>query len=339
MGLEEGTEYIIEETTEGYDSSVTKGNLNGKIVEGMNEVTVNNHRDKIEVPVGDIIITKTISGTALNSDDVFRFEAVLSDKTVNGNYGDVSFKDGTADFNIKANETITIKGLKIGTDYSIKELDSYKYETKITSGSLTGTVSEKQNKIIINNHLDRKTGNISIKKTISGDGLTADDSFRFKMTLSEKLNGKYGDLIFKDGISEFMMKANDTKKIIDLKVGTTYQLSETDGKGADLKVVKGSMNGTVSNGDIQIEINNHKDKQSEDIVIKQDDTGIKSDSTQDKTTITEDLIDIKDEQTPQASPNIQNPSQTGDDAPIGILVLLLFTSGICSIFCLKRKKK
>ena len=91
-------------------------------------------------------------------------------------------------------------------------------------------------------------GAIQVKKTVvSTRGEDKEREYDFKVTLyyNEKdqsdgniataVNGKYGDLEFKDGVATFTLKHNETKKATDLPVDEYPELAwgaeETDSKG------------------------------------------------------------------------------------------------------------
>lgn len=72
---------------------------------------------------GNLSVTKTVSGTAGDQERSFDFKAVLSDKSINGTFGDMTFTNGEAAFTLAHGETKTAVGLPAGVSYVVTELD------------------------------------------------------------------------------------------------------------------------------------------------------------------------------------------------------------------------
>lgn len=107
----------------------------------MISVTVNNkYTPPAEVKTGDLTVKKTLSGNGADSSDRFRFEVTLSDKTINGTYGDMEFKDGVASFTLKGGESKTAKGLPEGLEYEVTETDANQNGYVTTSEDAKGTI-------------------------------------------------------------------------------------------------------------------------------------------------------------------------------------------------------
>lgn len=78
-----------------------------------------------------------------------------------------------------------------------------------------------------------KVGNLKITKTVNGND-SATKKFNFQVTLTDedgnpasKLSGTYGDVSFKDGISESIALGNgDSKEITGLPAGLAYKVTE-----------------------------------------------------------------------------------------------------------------
>ena len=107
----------------------------------MISVTVNNkYTPPAKVKTGDLTVKKIISGNGADSSDRFRFEVTLSDKTINGTYGDMEFKDGVASFTLKGGESKTAKGLPEGLEYEVTETDANQNGYVTTSEDAKGTI-------------------------------------------------------------------------------------------------------------------------------------------------------------------------------------------------------
>lgn len=91
---------------------------------------------------GSLQVSKKVTGDLPDSekDKEFEFTVTLSDKTINGRYGSMTFKDGVATFTLKDGETIQAEGLPANTEYAVEETP---YENYVTSKSHeTGTIAK-----------------------------------------------------------------------------------------------------------------------------------------------------------------------------------------------------
>lgn len=114
---------------------------------------------------GNLSVTKTVSGTAGDKSSSFSFEVSLSDKTINGQFGDMTFAAGTASFQLKHGETILAEGLPAGVQYSVIELDQNKNGYSTTSVGTEGVIeSDKTASVAFVNHKDQP-GNTSTPPT------------------------------------------------------------------------------------------------------------------------------------------------------------------------------
>lgn len=77
----------------------------------------------VPAPVGDLTVTKSVSGNAADNTKAFDFTAILSDKTLSGVYGDMNFTNGVAKFTLKDGENKTATGLPAGINYEVAEAD------------------------------------------------------------------------------------------------------------------------------------------------------------------------------------------------------------------------
>lgn len=66
----------------------------------------------------------------------------LSDRTINGTYGDLTFVNGTASFTMKHGESKTIRDLPEGVTYTVTEAEANQdgYTTSVSGAS--GTITE-----------------------------------------------------------------------------------------------------------------------------------------------------------------------------------------------------
>ncbi len=101
-----------------------------KEVENVATVTVGNkaiQTNKVENPVGtkgNLMVSKTVTGNEGETDRNWTFTVTLSDKSINGEYGDMFFVKGVATFNLKHNESIQSSGLPSDILYTVVEKEA-----------------------------------------------------------------------------------------------------------------------------------------------------------------------------------------------------------------------
>ena len=119
LGLPVGITYTVTETdNEGY--TVTSTGETGTIVaDATADVRFINHRDR-EL-TGSLKVSKTVQGTAGDPQKAFSFTVMLSDITVSGTYGDMTFTKGVATFTLRHGESKTATGLPANIRYSVSE--------------------------------------------------------------------------------------------------------------------------------------------------------------------------------------------------------------------------
>ena len=118
--LPQGTVYIVqEENAEGFISS---GSVRGIIESAPKTAAFTNIRRE-----GNLTVKKTVvSGTDAVKNMNFHFTVVLSDTSVSGTYGDMTFNKGIAGFVLKDGESATATGLPALISYTVAE-DSYEF--------------------------------------------------------------------------------------------------------------------------------------------------------------------------------------------------------------------
>ncbi len=77
-------------------------------------------------------------------------------------------------------------------------------------------------------HTATAVGSLEISKTVVGEK-DNEKEFKFELKLPQhKINGPYGDLIFKDGIAVFTMKNGQTVRIVNIPANAEYMITEKD---------------------------------------------------------------------------------------------------------------
>ncbi|MEG2648197.1 MAG: Cna B-type domain-containing protein [Anaerovoracaceae bacterium] len=105
---------------------------------------------------GDLNVLKTVSGDDASTTKEFPFSVILSDTTINGTYGDMTFVDGISNFTLKANESKTAKGLPVGIDFFVSESNNEDYTVTVNGGNATTAsgiiTANTTGKVAFNNH-------------------------------------------------------------------------------------------------------------------------------------------------------------------------------------------
>ncbi len=114
-------------------------------------------RNKASIKVGDnpeqdtnvvenptkcgLIVTKTVTGDG-NTEREWHFRVELSDKTISGTYGDMTFTNGAAEFTLKHGESRTATGLPPGITYTVTESEANQDGYTSSSTGATGTIPD-----------------------------------------------------------------------------------------------------------------------------------------------------------------------------------------------------
>ncbi|MDO4267833.1 MAG: DUF5979 domain-containing protein [Eubacteriales bacterium] len=100
---------------------------------------------------GALTVSKTVTGSRGDTTKDFTFTATLSDASINGTYGDMTFQDGVAVFTLKHGESKTASGLPHGITYTVGESNNSGY--RVTSSGAEGTIPEGGTAaVLFNNH-------------------------------------------------------------------------------------------------------------------------------------------------------------------------------------------
>ncbi|MDY2630634.1 MAG: DUF5979 domain-containing protein [Clostridium sp.] len=142
VSLPKGITYTVTESdNEGY--SVSSENDIGSI---SSEETAYVRFSNTIIPVesespstGSMSVRKTVLGTNIDVNREFTFTVTLSDNTINGTYGDITFTNGVSIFKLKHNEIKNATGLPIGLTYTVTESDNegYSVSSKNSVGNIT----------------------------------------------------------------------------------------------------------------------------------------------------------------------------------------------------------
>lgn len=146
-GLPVGTEVSFEESgiqVEGYSLKVngtetTKDSATVTAKASGTSVATGAMVNEYEQIVGDLEVTKSVSvASPAEPNKAFKFTVTLSDKGINGTYGDMTFTSGVATFSLKDLERKKATNLPAGITYTVEE-EKYNGYTTISSDA-TGTI-------------------------------------------------------------------------------------------------------------------------------------------------------------------------------------------------------
>ncbi len=158
-------------------------NLNGTVISENIIVSAETHRTDFTGPViypednfGSLTASKTVVGNAADMNKKFKFNVTLSDTSINGEYGNMTFIDGVATFTLKHGESKTATRLPSGIRYTVVE-DDYLSEGYVTlkendTGIITPGIELKAkfvNKKDIASPEDKKSPESNIENPKTGD--------------------------------------------------------------------------------------------------------------------------------------------------------------------------
>ncbi|MBR5225806.1 MAG: hypothetical protein IKV90_09125, partial [Clostridia bacterium] len=264
--LPAGITYTVTEVSDGYTTSAT--NATGTISDGRT-ITATFTNDKSRELLGNLAVKKLVTGNDSDTNKAFTFTITLSDKTVSGKHGDMTFNAGVATFTLKHGETKTAKDLPHGATYTVTEV-SDGYTSSATNA--TGTISDgKTITATFTNDKSRELlGGLKVSKIVAGNAGDKTKAFGFRVTLDEPLNGKYGEMTFNAGVATFTLKHGQFITASNLPAGAIYTVVEmlddatyvvtatgTSGTIEDMKVKEATFtntkNETAEYGDLRVE--------------------------------------------------------------------------------------
>lgn len=239
-GLPDGAQYTVtEQEADGWTLTSSNG-ATGTIHPGeAAEVSFINTKEGQEPETGNLKVTKIVTGAAEDAAEKFDFVVKLGDDSVSGQYGDMTFEKGIAEFQLGAGESKTAEGLPSGITYQVEELLTDSQKTKYTAEpeQTEGTIPANDTaEAAITNHVqsdpqdpDEKMGRLTVTKTVSGSRGDRNRTFHFTVTLSSKISGKCGEMEFTDGVAEFTLKHGESKSAWgEILVGLEYQVTEKE---------------------------------------------------------------------------------------------------------------
>ncbi len=182
---------------------------------------------------GDLRVTKNVVVSEANRDPEasFKFTVTLfKDEEVadiTGTYGDIYFERGVSkDLVLKDGDIKTATDLPAGLSYTVSE-EEVTGEYIVTSTGETGKIEYKETATAAFTNT-RKTGGLTVTKTVSASDNNRDEnaSFEFTVKLGKALTGDYGRMHFENGVATFTLKDGESKTASGLPTGITYEVTE-----------------------------------------------------------------------------------------------------------------
>lgn len=215
---------------------------------------------------GSLSVSKTVSGSAGETDREFKFTVTLSDDSIDGSYGDMSFTKGTATFSLKHGQSKTASGLPEGITYEVTEAEANKDGYVTSSTGASGTVVSGQTAAAAFTNTKNggtppsSTGSISVSKVVSGNGGNTDKYFSFTVVLGDKtINGWYDQMNFTDGVATFSLKHGESRTAGSLPAGTAYQVYEAEANKDNYRTTSKNAAGTIqADTTVQVSFTNYR---------------------------------------------------------------------------------
>lgn len=228
-----------------------RGHLSGALIadsfKGATEFGYRPFSGPFSIITGELKISKTVvSPSAADSDKPFTFKVTLSDTSINGTYGDLTFTGGIATVVLKHNESALATGLRSGIGYTVEEIsgmDGFRVATGVIGQTkVTGSiVLDDTSAVVFTN--TRILGDLTVTKSVTGEGADLTKKFDFIVTLGDKsISGPFGDMTFANGVARFSLASGGVMTATGLPAGITYTVQEAN--YADYIPASGSLTST-----------------------------------------------------------------------------------------------
>ena len=253
-GLPASLHYTVTEIRDNGDEFVIADSRNttGTVSEG-NVIPVRITNEFPPPPgTGSLTVSKTVSGSGGDQTKVFHFTVTLSDNTLTGTYGDMTFTDGKAEIELKHDESQTAFGLPAGITYEVTEQEANQDGYTTTASGDKGTIKEGERQVAAFEN-SKKQGDLTVSKTVSGSDGDKTKVFHFTVTLSDNtLSGTYGDMTFTDGKAEIELKHGESQTAVNLPAGITYEVTEQEANQDGYITTVSGDKGTIKEGEPQV---------------------------------------------------------------------------------------
>ncbi len=228
-GLPAGVTYKVTEADYTADEYRSSGQGTSGVIVGEREKVASFVNSKM---TGVLTISKMVSGEGADRSKKFDFKVVFAGAI--GSYTYSGSQNGTIrsgdTVSLAHGESITIKGLPAGASYTVTEADYTSANYVTTSEGASGVIKgEAEKKASFTNSW--MTGELSIKKTVSGKGSNTNKSFDFIVTF-EGASGSYPYSGSKSGTirsgGKISLKHGESITITGLPANAGYKVTEAD---------------------------------------------------------------------------------------------------------------
>lgn len=251
LGLPEGARWTITETSAGADWKVlpASGTISGGI--GKNETAYASFINHKGLPLGDLTVTKKVAGSGGDTQKDFHFTVTLNGKTLSGEFGDMTFTNGVAEFVLRHGESKTAAGLPVGIRYTVEETKTENYEVSSTNAS--GVVEEAGAKAeFVNTYKkpepDVPKTDVIITKIWNDEGYDGrPDSFTVIVRANDDPTFWHKRVIKRDEPSTVVSKDGNTWTFYAEWNVHDYRIEEVDVPGYVSSVVKDGNRFTITN--------------------------------------------------------------------------------------------
>lgn len=142
LGLPSGTKWKVSEKVEkGWSVSPKSGIIDG-VIKQNETVYAAFINYKGNLPLGDLSVSKKVTGNGGDKKKDFHFTVTLSDKTISGTFGDMKFTNGKASITLKHGESKTAKGIPVDIKYKVVESEADQDGYVTTKTGDTGTITK-----------------------------------------------------------------------------------------------------------------------------------------------------------------------------------------------------
>ncbi|MCL2547025.1 MAG: Cna B-type domain-containing protein [Oscillospiraceae bacterium] len=233
---------------------------------------------------GDLTVTKTVENenggnlTQEQRDQAFEFTVRfynLPDHTVtitmNGDEVQISPDDNEITFTLRHGESMVFEGIPTGVDYVVTEqpVDGF----RVQSNNHQGTITDDDRMIIVDFTNIAQFGEMTVTKTVVGNGADLDKEFEFTVTfhnlpnelITIMMNGNPVQVSATDNERTFTLAHGEAMVIGDLPFGTTFTVVEGDYTAYGyITSPPGGHDGTVNSGNQTFPFVNTYDDESDD---------------------------------------------------------------------------
>lgn len=187
---------------------------------------------------GELAVSKTVSGVGGDTGKAFHFTVTLDDAAISGQYGEMTFVNGVADFTLTHGQTVTAESLPAGTVYKVTEAEAGMegYSTSFTGA--TGTIPDGgiANASFTNTKSSLvSAGSLTISKTVIGSGDKA-GKFTFAITITDAQGTELSQSFPYDGSRRGMLVSGgeialgdgESVTIQSIPAGSRYVVTEVE---------------------------------------------------------------------------------------------------------------